>query len=67
MNLTDICLKNQVFAWMLMFGTILFGVVSVTRIGVSQFPDVDNPTVSVSVSWPGASPEDVETGLVNPI
>ncbi|HEX8792623.1 MAG TPA: efflux RND transporter permease subunit, partial [Polyangiaceae bacterium] len=32
-----------------------------------QFPDVDNPTVSVSVSWPGASPEDVETGLVNPI
>jgi len=66
-NLTDICLKNQVFAWMLMFGTILFGVVSVTRIGVSQFPDVDNPTVSVSVSWPGASPEDVETGLINPI
>ncbi|HTQ46385.1 MAG TPA: efflux RND transporter permease subunit [Polyangiaceae bacterium] len=67
MNLTDICLKNQVFAWMLMFGTILFGIVSVTRIGVSQFPDVDNPTVSVSVSWPGASPEDVETGLINPI
>jgi hydrophobe/amphiphile efflux-1 (HAE1) family protein len=52
---------------MLMFGTILFGIVSVTRIGVSQFPDVDNPTVSVSVSWPGASPEDVETGLINPI
>ncbi len=67
MNLTDICLKNQVFAWMLMLGTILFGVIAVTRIGVSQFPDVDNPTVSVGISWPGASPEDVETGLINPI
>jgi multidrug efflux pump len=66
-NLTEICLKNQVFAWMIMCGTILFGVISVTRIGVSQFPDVDNPTVSVSISWPGASPEDVETGIVNPI
>jgi hydrophobe/amphiphile efflux-1 (HAE1) family protein len=66
-NLTDICLKNQVFAWMLMFGTILFGVISVTRIGVSQFPDVDNPTVTVTISWPGAAPEDVETGLINPI
>lgn len=65
MNLTDVCLKNQVFAWMIMFGTILFGIVSVTRIGISQFPDVDNPTISVSVSWPGASPEDVETGIVN--
>lgn len=67
MNLTDVCLKNQVFAWMIMFGTILFGIVSVTRIGVSQFPDVDNPTITVSVSWPGASPEDVETGIVNPV
>ncbi len=67
MNLTDICLKNQVFAWMLMFGTILFGIIAITRIGVSQFPDVDNPAVSVSISWPGASPEDVETGLINPI
>ena len=50
-----------------MAGTILFGVLAVMRIGVSQFPDVDNPTVSVSVSWPGASPEDVETGIINPI
>jgi multidrug efflux pump len=66
-NITDLCLKRPVFAWMLMCGTILFGVVAVGRIGVSQFPDVNNPTVSVSVSWPGASPEDVETGLVTPI
>ena len=50
-----------------MAGTILFGILAVMRIGVSQFPDVDNPTVSVSVSWPGASPEDIETGLINPI
>ncbi|MCW5805105.1 MAG: efflux RND transporter permease subunit [Deltaproteobacteria bacterium] len=67
MNLTDLCLRRPVFAWMLMFGTILFGIIAVGRIGVSQFPDVNNPTVSVSVSWPGASPEDVETGLITPI
>jgi multidrug efflux pump len=52
---------------MIMAGTILFGVLAVMRIGVSQFPDVDNPTVSVSVSWPGASPEDIETGIINPV
>ncbi|HEV3190528.1 MAG TPA: efflux RND transporter permease subunit, partial [Polyangiaceae bacterium] len=65
MNITDVCLRRPVFAWMIMCGTILFGILAVTRIGVSQFPDVDNPTVSVSVSWPGASPEDVETGIIN--
>jgi hydrophobe/amphiphile efflux-1 (HAE1) family protein len=66
-NITDICLKKPVFAWMLMFGTILMGVLAISRIGISQFPDVDNPTISVSISWPGAAPEDVETGIINPI
>jgi multidrug efflux pump len=65
MNVTELCLRRPVLAWMLMCGTILFGLLAVVRIGVSQFPDVDNPTVSVSVSWPGASPEDVESGIVN--
>ena len=68
MNLTDVCLRRPVLAWMMMFGTILFGIISITRIGISQFPDVDNPIISVSISWPGASPEDVETGcLINPL
>jgi len=67
MSITDVCLKRPVFAWMIMCGTMLFGVIAVTRIGVSQYPDVDNPTISVSVAWPGASPEDVETGLLNPL
>jgi hydrophobe/amphiphile efflux-1 (HAE1) family protein len=73
MNLTDLCLRRPVLAWMMMAGTILFGLVSLglfpgtKGIGVSQFPDVNNPTVTVSASWPGASPEDVETGLINPL
>ncbi len=50
-----------------MAGTVLFGIVAATRIGISQFPDVDYPTINVSVSWPGAAPEDVETGIVNPL
>ena len=67
MNITELCLRRPVLAWMLMAGTVLFGILAVKRIGVSQYPDVDNPTVSVSVSWPGASAEDVETGVLNPI
>ncbi|HZS41376.1 MAG TPA: efflux RND transporter permease subunit [Polyangia bacterium] len=67
MSITDVCLERPVFAWMIMAGTMLFGIIAVTRIGVSQYPDVDNPTISVSVQWPGASPEDIETGLINPL
>jgi hydrophobe/amphiphile efflux-1 (HAE1) family protein len=67
MNVTDVCIRRPVLAWMLMAATILFGLVSATRIGVSQMPDVDSPNVTVSLSWPGAAPEEVEHGIIEPL
>jgi len=64
MNLTEVCVRKPVLAWMLMAATIVFGVVAGTRIGISQFPDVDFPTITVSLSWPGAAPEVVENDIV---
>ena len=51
MTLSDISIKNPVFAWMLMFGLIFFGTISYNRMGVSQMPDVDLPMVSISVEY----------------
>jgi hydrophobe/amphiphile efflux-1 (HAE1) family protein len=67
MSITEACIKKPVFAWMLMAATILFGLVAAQRIGISQFPDVDFPTINISVSWEGASPEAVESDLVEPL
>ena len=64
MKITEICVNKPVLAWMMMAATIVFGIVAGTRIGVSQFPDVDFPTLSVNVSWPGAAPEVVENDVV---
>jgi len=66
-NLTDVSIRNPVFAWMLMGCTVLFGIVALSRIGISQFPDVDYPNISVSVSWQGASPPAVEREIVEPL
>lgn len=49
---------------MLVAATILFGLVAGSRIGISQFPDVDFPTINVSVNWEGAAPEVVENEIV---
>ncbi|MBI5532022.1 MAG: efflux RND transporter permease subunit [Deltaproteobacteria bacterium] len=67
MSIIDICIRRSVLAWMIMASTILFGLVSATRIGISQMPDVDSPNVTVSISWPGAAPEEVERGLIEPL
>ncbi len=67
MNITDICIRNPVFAWMIMAVTILFGCLTASRIGISQYPDVDYPNISVSISWSGASPAAVEREVLDPI
>ena len=67
MSLTDVSIRNPVFAWMLMASTILFGIISVSRLGISQYPDVDYPNVTVSLNWPGASPTAIEREILEPI
>jgi len=67
MKITEACVKKPVLAWMLMAATVVFGVVAASRIGISQFPDVDFPNISVSVTWEGAAPEVVENDVVEPL
>ena len=67
MNLTDACIRKPVLAWVLMIGVVLIGLVSLHRIGVSQFPDVDFPVVNVSITWEGASAEAVESDVLDDV
>ncbi|HOL62323.1 MAG TPA: efflux RND transporter permease subunit [Elusimicrobiales bacterium] len=65
MTLSDISIKNPVFAWMLMIGLIVFGWIGFSRMGISQLPDVDYPVVTISVSFEGAAPEIMETQVTD--
>lgn len=42
----------------------IFGLLSLWRIPVQLIPDVDEPMVYVTTIWPGASPEEIETEIV---
>ena len=61
MTLSDMSIKNPVFAWMLMAALVIFGLISYGRLGVGQLPDVDFPIVSINLTWEGAAPEVMET------
>ncbi|HQR44803.1 MAG TPA: efflux RND transporter permease subunit [Thermoanaerobaculia bacterium] len=72
MTLADISIRNHVFAWILMVALIGFGILCYTGfgtvfrgLGISQNPDVDFPIVSISISWEGASPEIMETDVID--
>jgi len=66
-NLSEISIKNPVFAWMLMAAMILFGWISMRQMGISEMPDVDFPVVNVAVTYEGAAPEIMETDVVDVI
>jgi HAE1 family hydrophobic/amphiphilic exporter-1 len=65
MTLSDLSIKNPVFAWMLMIGLIAFGWMGFSKMGISQMPDVDYPVVNVRVTLPGAAPEIMETQVTD--
>ena len=67
MSLSDTSIKNPVFAWMMMLFLIVFGGICFTRLGISQMPDVDFPQVQVSLTLEGASPEIMESDVIDPI
>jgi len=50
---------------MIMVALIFFGVLSVSRMGISQMPDVDFPIVSIDCTYAGASPEIMETDVTD--
>ncbi len=67
MNLPEIAVRRPVFAWMLMAGLIIFGLIGASRMGISQLPDVDFPVVSINITYQGAAPEIIETNVIDVI
>lgn len=67
MTLSDLSIRKPVFAWMLMFGLIVFGAISFTRMGVSEMPDVEFPIIALTARYEGAAPEVIEADVVDPL
>jgi multidrug efflux pump len=65
MGLAHVSIKRPVFAWMLMIALIVFGGIAFNRLGVSQWPDIDLPTVNIQLTLPGAAPEVMESDVVD--
>ncbi len=65
MTISDLAIKKPVFAWMLMAALLIFGGIAFMRMGISQTPDIDFPVVNIALSWEGASPEVMESDVVD--
>jgi multidrug efflux pump len=65
MNLSATSIRRPVFASVLSFTILLFGIIAFTRLPVREYPDIDPPIISVVTFYRGASPSVVETEITN--
>jgi multidrug efflux pump len=67
MNISQPFISRPVATTLLTFGIALSGILAFSKLPVSPLPQVDYPTISVSASLPGASPETVATSVAEPL
>ena len=61
MDIFEFCIRRPVFATVLSLILMLLGLVAFQRLTVREFPNVDEPIISVSTNYPGASAAIVES------
>ena len=60
MLISDVSVKRPVFAAVISLILVIVGLLSVTRMPIREFPDIERPIVSISTSYRGAASDIVE-------
>ena len=67
MSISELFIKRPVMTTLVMMGILVFGLMSYRLLSVSNLPNVDFPTIQVSASLPGASPETMASAVATPL
>ncbi len=67
MFISSLAIRKPVFTIMVLAAMVVFGVVSLVRLGIDQFPKVDFPVITVITLLPGADPETMEMRVTDPL
>lgn len=67
MNISELSIRRPVLSTVFVLIILIFGIVGFIRLGVREYPSVDNPIISVSCSYPGANAEVIENQITEPL
>jgi HAE1 family hydrophobic/amphiphilic exporter-1 len=67
MFISDLAIRRPVLTIVSMVALVVFGLVSFVLLQTDEFPDVAVPIVVVATPYPGASPDNVEREIVEPM
>jgi HAE1 family hydrophobic/amphiphilic exporter-1 len=67
MFISDFAIKRPVVTIVSMVALVVFGIFAFFNLDTDEFPEVNPPVVSVSIPYPGASPDIVEREILEPV
>lgn len=67
MNIAGFSIKHPIFVSSIVILMLITGWISLNRLGVDLFPDVNIPVVTVNTVYPGAGPEEIENLISKPL
>ena len=67
MQLPELCIRRPVMTTLLMAAFLIFGAFAYRALPVSELPNVDFPTISVTANLAGASPETMASSVATPL
>jgi len=67
MNLSEPFIRRPIMTTLVMTAILIFGWMSYRLLPISDLPNVDYPTIQVSASRPGASPETMAASVARPL
>ena len=67
MNISELCIRRPIMTVLLNAAVIVAGALAYSKIPISALPQYDTPTIQVSASLPGASPETMASAVATPL
>jgi HAE1 family hydrophobic/amphiphilic exporter-1 len=67
MSPTELFIRRPVMTTLVSVGLLLFGIIGYFTLPTSDLPAVDYPTIQVTASLPGASPETMASAVATPL
>jgi hydrophobe/amphiphile efflux-1 (HAE1) family protein len=67
MNISEPFIRRPIATSLLMLGILVFGIGAYGLLPVAALPKVDFPTITVSVNYPGASPDTMASAVATPL
>src|SRR5690349_24690654 len=67
MFISDFAIQRPIVTVTAMVALVAFGIAALLNLHTDELPDIQQPVIGVTISYPGASPETVDREVVDPI